>query len=800
MGKLIERSSLLERLSRIQRSISHGAPLTDVFAGIAAGAAELVGDPVAGVRLVDEDDPTTMILVAAIGLTPDQVDEVRLGIVGEGAGGRAILDNEVVVVEDYCSTGKGIPRFGEFGVQNAMAAPIRVNGRVTGSLTVASFEAGRRYDEAEREVLLALAEHAGLALLDASLIDQRERSIERRGEERFQALVRHASELIVIVDEQGCVAFATASVGEALGLLTDDLLGTTLLAHVHPGDRPRASLVLRAAARMPGTQPPSDWRIIPRGGHFQPRRWMHVEVRATNLIEHPSVGGIVLNVRDVTERVVAEQRRRDQDALYRQIVDTTHDGVWMTDKHDQTVFVNDALARMLGRPAEEMLGARPEEFMDPDQAAVAQAATERRRRGLSDRYEVVLRRADGSPMHMTISGTPMFEDGQFNGSLALCGDVTELVAAQDEKAELEERLRHAQELELLGRLAGHVAHDFNQVLAVVLGYADVLRPAITDQRAREDLARITEAADHGAALARQLLMFSRRDEGDPEVLDLAEVTRATVRLVAATAPRGVRVEALAPKALPVTIDPTKLRQLLMNLIDNAFDALSEGGELVLSARASGSGHALLTVTDTGTGMPPEVAARALEPAFSTKPSGSGTGLGLAIAHGVVQSAGGSIVLRSAPGRGTTIEVLLPLADTPAAPSAAATAPALDNVTMRRSARILLVEDDAAVLALTGRVLAEHGYTVVSAADPARALNAAREHEIDMLLTDQTLPGGTGLELTEKVREIRPGIPAVVMSGYVAEAGSARPHGVAWLQKPFGAAGLLGSVREALEPA
>lgn len=755
-GHVVERErGLLERLSRIQRSISHGAPLEEVFAAIAAGAAQLLGDPVCGLRLVDEDDPTTMRLVACTGLTPEQLEQVRVGVVGEGAGGRAIAEGRVVVVEDYPDTSDGIARFGEFGVQNALAAPVRVGGRVAGSLTVATYEAGRRYDTFEQEMLGALAEHAGMALLDVSLIDQRERTVQRRGEERFQALVRHSSDLIAIVDADGVIAWATPSVGRVLGLRGEELPGSSLLAHVHPGDRATAALLLQAAAVAPGTRPATDWRLVPAGTQFEPRRWMHVEVLATNLVDHPAVGGIVINARDVTERVIAEQQRREQDALYRLIVDTTHDGVWMTDPQDRTVFVNDALAKMLGRRPDEILGRRPVEFMPADQTGVVAAALARRRHGDSDRYEATFERADGTPIHLQVSGTPIFEGERFAGSLALCGDVTEL--------------RQAQELGMLGRLAGHVAHDFNQVLAVVRGYAELLAVRLADdERTREDLAHVIEAAEHGAALSRQLVTFSRGGAGEPEVLDLAAVTRATAALIEPRAPASVTIACRADEPLPVRIDPTKLRQILMNLAENALHALDGGGTLELTARAAGA-FAELCVRDTGAGMPADVVARALEPAFTTK--ATGTGLGLAIVQGAVEAAGGRLELDSQLGEGTTVTVLLPRS---AATGSAAT--------------ILLVDDDVTVLELTRRVLAEHGYEVLAASGPAAALRAAREHDIDLLLTDQTMPEGTGLELAAKVCELRPGTPVVVMSGY---------GGAGRLVKPFGAADLIDSVRAAL---
>ena len=806
------REALLERLSRIQRSISHGAPLEEVFTAIASGAAELLGDPVAGLRIVDEHDSRRMQLVASVGLTAEQWGEVREGRVGEGAGGRAIADGEVVVLEDYCGSTDGIARFGEFGVQNALAAPVRVEGRVVGSLTVASFEAGRRYGPVEQDVLQALAEHAGMALHDATIITRRERLVEQQGEERFQALVQHSSDLILIVDCEGAIAFATPSVGRTLGVDVAELVGASLLAHLHPADRPAAELLLRASAAQPGTTPTAHWRLVPAGAAFESRALRHVEVTATNLLDHPTIGGLVLNARDVTERALAEQARRDQDARYRQIVNTTHDGVWLTDIDDRTVFVNEALARMLGRTPSELIGRRPTEFMDADQAAIVQSAMARRRGGRHDRYEVTFRRADGSPIRVAISGTPLFEEGEFAGSLALCGDITELVAAREETAQLATRLQQAQELEMLGRLAGTVAHDFNQVLAVILGYASLLEARDPDARTAEDLSRIVEAADHGAALARQLVMFSRRDSGAPEVLDLADVTRTTARLVRGAAPANVSVvDDTGDEPLPVCIDPTKLRQVLMNLIDNAFDAMPDGGQLVLTtdemvlrgprfgdidAPPSGD-YVRLVVSDTGEGMPPDVMARALEPAFTTKPSGKGTGLGLSIAHGAIKGAGGHLGLRERPGGGTIVEILLPRAATPAGEDAAVL-PEPPPLRVDQSAEtILLVEDDASVLELTARLLTEAGYAVVTATNGRDALALATEHDVDLLLTDQTMPGTPGLELARQLEELRPGTPAVVMSGFAAEVSALRPSGIAWLQKPFGADALLGAVRDAL---
>lgn len=810
-----QRHALLERLSRIQRSISHGAPLQEILDAIVSGAAELFGDPVVALRLVDADDPRLQVLASAQGIDHRMLELSRHEPLGAGVGGRAIAENRLVVLEQYAQRPGGIPHFAQNGLQAAMAAPLRERGETIGSLVVASYAEGRSYGKDERDALLAFAEHASLALTDARIMAERERLAERHGEERFRSLVQHASDLITVVDSGGRIAYQSPSAQRLLGTDAELLVGARFADLVHPDDAVAAGAFLvdaRATSRVTG---PVEVRLVAADGSERT-----FELVATNLDADPHVRGLVLNGRDVTGRRRSERALRESERRYRQVVETTHDGVWITDAAGRTVYVNASVPRMTGFPAERFIGRPPSDFLHP---APEPGADERRRAGLADRYEATLRRADGSALTVLVSTTPVRDDhGRHAGSLALVSDISDLVSARADRAVLADRLQRAQALETLGNLAGEIAHDVNNVVTVILSHAFVVRErlAAADERTRRSLDAIADAARHAEALTAQLLAYSRPG-GHPEPLDLTAAVDGALRMLEAAIPEGVRLERrLADDVPAVLADATQLRQVVLNLVDNALDAMAEhGGVLTIETRAmtiDGDGeqsahlalppgdYVALTVSDTGTGMEPDVAARAPEPLFTTKPRGTGTGFGLSIVHRAVEHAGGHLELRSAPGRGTTVEVILP-ADG-GTPPARGRQPGLGmpgraGAERRVTGTILLVEDDDAVRELTRDTLAAHGHRVMAARDAGEALAVAREHgeAIDLVLADNAVAGRSGLELVAELRATGRDLPAVVMSGYVAdvEPHAAAASDVGWLQKPFGAAALLDAVARAL---
>jgi two-component system, cell cycle sensor histidine kinase and response regulator CckA len=397
------------------------------------------------------------------------------------------------------------------------------------------------------------------------------------------------------------------------------------------------------------------------------------------------------------------------------------------------------------------------------------------------------------------------------GVLILSIDVTATKTA-------EAQLNEATKLEAVGRLAGGVAHDFNNLITVIQGYSEMILEGLgPDAPFRNEVFEIHQASGRAAALTQQLLAFSRRQRLEPRVLDINEVIARMDTLLRRLIGADVNlVTRMNPHAGQVLADPGQLEQVLMNLAINARDAMPDGGELTIETDAvdldqayaerhldaAPGPHVLIAVSDTGTGMDEPTQARIFEPFFSTKEQGKGTGLGLSTVYGIVKQSGGNVWVYSEPGRGTTFKIYLPLAAGPdAAP--APVRPAGPPRLASRSETILLVEDDAAVREFIRNVLERVGYTVLEAGDAIDALElaAGQPHRPDLLLIDLVLPGTTGRDLAQLIRTRHPELRVLFMSGYTDHAIvhrgmlDATSH---FIDKPIATDDLLDRVRRVLD--
>ena len=402
------------------------------------------------------------------------------------------------------------------------------------------------------------------------------------------------------------------------------------------------------------------------------------------------------------------------------------------------------------------------------------------------------------------AGTPRQWKPDEQTFAAAVANVISALRSVVERQEVEAQLRQAQRLEAIGQLAGGVAHDFNNVLMVILGKAAQIAD---DPRVPADLraaaSDISGSGQRAASLTRQLLAFSRRQAIQTRVVDLNDTVRNTARMLKRVLGEDVAVHlALQPEPAVVTADPGMLDQVLLNLAVNARDAMIGGGHLMLetSTMEGNPAYVCLRVSDTGSGIDPEHLPHIFEPFFTTKDVGKGTGLGLATTYGIVQQHGGRIEVDSEPGRGTTFRVLLP-----APPGeAGAAAPAAALGAMRGSETILVVEDEEDVRDLVVESLKGYGYAVVEAASAPHALDVwrTRREEIDLLVTDLVMPDGmTGLDLARRLRDDRPDLRVIYTSGYVADVtGDDNPltEGVNYLAKPFSLPALAGLIRRCLD--
>ncbi|MGH7311895.1 MAG: GAF domain-containing protein, partial [Candidatus Rokuibacteriota bacterium] len=378
-------------------------------------------------------------------------------------------------------------------------------------------------------------------------------------------------------------------------------------------------------------------------------------------------------------------------------------------------------------------------------------------------------------------------------------DVTARNRAEAERRRLEEQLRQAQKMEAVGRLAGGIAHDFNNLLTVVRGRSQlVLRGLGPDDPLRQSIETIDRTAEQAVGLTSRLLSFSRRPAQQPRVIELNAVVGGVDTMLRRVIGEDVElVMALDPAAGCVKADPAQIEQVIVSLAVNGRDAMPQGGRLTIETTVSGS-HAVIAVADTGVGMSPEVQARLFEPFFTTKERGQGTGLGLATVYGIVNQAGGHITVVSEPGRGSVFKTFLPrVADR--APARALRRAAGKS---RGAETVLVVEDEEGVRTLTQEILADYGYTVLTAAGPSEALALVARHAgpIDLLLTDVIMPEMSGLDLAQRLQAERAGIRILYMSGYVEHPAldqAALDPEASLLLKPFTAEDLATQVREAL---
>ncbi|HVO31300.1 MAG TPA: ATP-binding protein, partial [bacterium] len=368
-------------------------------------------------------------------------------------------------------------------------------------------------------------------------------------------------------------------------------------------------------------------------------------------------------------------------------------------------------------------------------------------------------------------------NGEVTGVMGLALDSSLAHSATNALAQKERELKHAMKMEAVGRIAGGVAHDFNNILTAILSFSRFAAAELSPESpVREDIDEVISAAERAATLTRQLLLFSRggRRESEPPVpVDLATVVRDVQKMLARVLGEDITLSVVSQPNLPqVLVSPSELEEVLMNLAVNARDAMPRGGALTIRVSHE-AGSVILTVSDTGTGIPPEIRARIFDPFFTTKDAGKGTGLGLSVVRDVVQRAGGKIEVDSTLGVGTTFRVSLAAISaataTAGSPTAARVSPPTHDVHLGAGRVALVVEDDACVRAVAVRQLRQLGFTVVEASE-AHSACAAITHEprIDLLLSDIVMPGFPGTELAAVVRSKFPRAHVLFMSGYAAD--------------------------------
>ena len=629
-------------------------------------------------------------------------------------------------------------------------------------------------------------------------------------EQRYRNLIENAPDVIFTLAPDGTITSFNPAFETITGWSRSEWLGKAFTTILRPEDLSRGLEFFRSVLKGEKTAP-FELGVLGESGDY-----LTAEFTITPQTHDGSVMGVLGIARDITERKKAEEALRASESKYRTLIENVPQKIFLKDRNSVYISCNENYAQDLKIKPDEISGRTDYEFY-PKELAEQYRADDKRtvEKGKTEEFEEKYIQ-NGQEVWVNTIKTPVKDEkDNLIGILGIFRDITERKRAEQEMAALQEQLRQSQKIEAIGRLAGGIAHDFNNLLTVIKGYSQLsLIELKEDAPLRGNIEEIKKASDKAADLTRQLLAFSRRQILEVKVLDLNTVLRDMDKMLHRLIGEDIElITLLADDLGRVKTDPGWVEQIIMNLAVNARDAMPSVGKLTIeTANVELDGayarshiavtpgrYVMLSVSDMGVGMTPEVRQQVFEPFFTTKEKGRGTGLGLSTVYGIVKQSGGNIWVYSEPGKGTTFKIYLPRVDEPLEELKEKV---VKEELPRGSETILLVEDEEVVRKLAVRILKRQDYTVLEGSDGNKAIDVCKQHKgpIHLLLTDVVMPGMSGRELAEHFKPIYPKMKVLYMSGYTDNAithHGVLEEGMNYLQKPFTIDGLARKVREVL---
>jgi PAS domain S-box-containing protein len=828
--ELAQREGMATRLRVLADASREFSEATGDYArllpAIARRFAQIIGD-LCAIRAVSEDGawleagevhhPDPRIVAEAQALLASHPQRVGEGFSGKvAATGQLLFVPTVTIAGLTASASPGYRQLIEdLRVGSIMVVPMVCCEKIVGVATLLRSGPDHPYTDDDLHLFRNIADHAALAIANArsyaaerdahaAAVSARAALIEAQEAHRLLFDASPIPLLVFDVETLAVLAMNDATLG-LYGYDRDEALHLDVSTLSIDGrDQTRARVVAAGEADAAGTvrQRRKDGSVL-------------VVEYTTRALSFAGRRARIAVVKDVTARHEADQTR----ALLAAIVQSSNDAIISRSVEGTITSWNPTADRLFGYSAEEALGSPITIIVPPDRIDEARALLARVTSGerIED-FETIRRRKDGAEVAVSISIAPVFDtSGKVIGVSNTVRDLRAFRRAEEAVRRAEDQLRQAQKMEAVGRLAGGVAHDFNNILSVILSYSEMILAEMTPgEPIGADIEEIRQAGLRAAALTKQLLMFSRQQVLEPRVLDVNAVLAGLAKMLERVLGEDIDlVTAPSSGVGRIRADPSSVEQVIMNLVINARDAMPVGGRLTIETASVDlddsyardhlgvipGPHVMLAVTDTGTGIDRATQARIFEPFFTTKEPGKGTGLGLSTVFGIAQQCGGSVWVYSEPGKGTVFKVYFPRVDA----SLDRTVPSRAPVTLQGSETILLVEDQEQVRAVARGILIRHGYQVLVAKNAGEALLLCEKHAgpIDLLVTDVVMPQMSGPELAKRLAVTRASMKVLCMSGYTDD--SIVRHGVlesgmAFLQKPFTPESLTRKAREVLDAA
>lgn len=631
----------------------------------------------------------------------------------------------------------------------------------------------------------------------------------RDSEKRYAATLDAVPDMIYETTFDGKFLYVNKAASTDLGYSPDDLDEVNMIDILDQEG-------LRTAYRVGEdllegkTPPPAFYNLRTADGRTIP-----IEARVILQQKEDGTQTILGISRDISERTKAEEALRESEERFRALTENTSDMTVILDKDGVHKYMSPSAERLFGYSQDEIIGNLMAHIVHPDDVPVLAEVFEQLRENAGKTVrlpEVRVQHKDGEWRYVETSFTEMMDVPGVNGVVINCRDITEQKQGEQQRKDLEARLRHAEKMEAIGTLAGGVAHDFNNLLMVIQGNISLMLSGIEpDHPHCERLKSIEDQVRSGAGLTDQLLGFAREGRYEVIPVDLNKIVKETATTFGRTRKEITIRQELSDDLGAIEADRGQIEQVLLNLFVNAADAMPEGGELILKTKNvtdedmrgktyyPGRGaYSLLTVTDTGEGMGDEIRERIFEPFFTTKAMGRGTGLGLASAYGIIKGHGGYIDVESEMGLGTTFSIYLPSSGK----KVAETRRTPDEVVVSGSGTVLIVDDEPIVLQVGAEMLEALGFDVLLADGGKKAVEIyeAERDKIDLVIIDMVMPDMRGGEVYEAVKQIDPQVKALLSSGYSRDgrAESILNSGCnGFLQKPYTMGGLSAKIEEIL---